>query len=279
MNAIAMFLEVCKTGSISRAAENLFVSQPAVSQAIAQLESQMSVLLLDRSSRSINLTPDGEAFYYKASALYKDYLETQTMFETPESKSLKIGCSVTTATYILPSLLSTYKDEVIVRVENAHALKDKLKSGSLDLAFIEGELSLDSFISYPIRTFEAVFVASPEYFSSHDVQFKDHKFLLREAGSSYRIYFENIASHFGTHIKASWQSVSTEALIQAAVHGHGIALAPYDACKDLIESKLLKVYDIDFPIQHDKNALVVNKHRIHESEIQEFIKHVTSNIF
>lgn len=67
--SIKIFIEIIESGSFTRAAENLQIHRPAVTKALQQLERHCGVRLLQRTTRQIHLTPDGEAFYRRSKPL------------------------------------------------------------------------------------------------------------------------------------------------------------------------------------------------------------------
>ncbi len=102
---IEVFLKVNETGSMSRAAELLYVTQPAVSQSIAELEQQVGVPLFERLKRKIFLTYAGEVFLDHVRRIHALFLETGFRMEAVaglKEERLRIGASMTIGSFTVP---------------------------------------------------------------------------------------------------------------------------------------------------------------------------------
>ncbi len=108
-----IFYEVAKTGNISKAAKELYISQPAISKAISKLEDSLKVSLFTRSSRGVHLTPEGELLFgYVQTAFQALDLGEQELKRIQEFNigHLKIGVSNTLCKYILLPYLKNFID-------------------------------------------------------------------------------------------------------------------------------------------------------------------------
>ena len=92
--------EVAKYGSISKAAEKLFVAQPNISRAIKELETSLGITIFERNSKGMTLTPDGERLMRYAGGILTQIEEVEEVFRGKESKKLKFSISVPRASYI-----------------------------------------------------------------------------------------------------------------------------------------------------------------------------------
>lgn len=92
--------EVAKCGSISKAAEKLFVAQPNISRAIKELENSLGITIFERNSKGMTLTPDGERLMRYAGGILTQIEEVEEVFRGEESKKLKFSISVPRASYI-----------------------------------------------------------------------------------------------------------------------------------------------------------------------------------
>ena len=90
-------ITIASCGSLSRAAETLYVSQPTISTAIKELESELSLTIFHRHSKGVTLTPEGADFLRSAKELYLQYEDLMLAYkdEAPASKSLRSPCSIT----------------------------------------------------------------------------------------------------------------------------------------------------------------------------------------
>lgn len=93
-------VEVAKTGSINKAAENLFMAQPNLSRAIKDLENSLGVTIFDRNSKGMSVTPHGEKLLLHAERLLKQVDELESLFSAEINKTLQFSISVPRASYI-----------------------------------------------------------------------------------------------------------------------------------------------------------------------------------
>lgn len=93
-------IEVANTNSINKAAEILYIGQPALSRAIKELESSVGTRLFERSAKGMTLTPDGEIFIRYAKAVLEQVDELESMFASGRTKKLRFSVSVPRASYI-----------------------------------------------------------------------------------------------------------------------------------------------------------------------------------
>lgn len=166
--------EVYKEKSFSRAAQNLYISQPALSAAIKKIESRIGCLLFDRSSKAIRLT-EGGTEYIKAIESIMD-IETRFANHLNNLNQLKIGrlaigASNVFASFILPAIIAAFTDQYpaikvnLIESTTAH-LEEQLFSGALD--FVLDNYSLDETI-YEKHLFcrECLLLAVPPKLSSN----------------------------------------------------------------------------------------------------------------
>ncbi len=142
---LQVFYTVVKTGSFTRAAEKLGMTQPAVTFQIKQLEEHFDTTLIDRSQRKLRLTPAGEIVFAYAEKLMQldEELETRISELTQELRGpLSIGCSTTLAAYWMPRLIEEFKrryPNVIPRliVGNSELTQQRVVNRELDMGMIE----------------------------------------------------------------------------------------------------------------------------------------------
>ena len=166
-----VFREVAEAGNISLAAENLYLSQSAVSQSVKQLEQQLGTRLFLRSPRGVTLTEDGRLlFEYVRSAI--GLLETgedklqQT--RTLQAGTLVIGASDTvTSQFLLPYLDGFHRcyPNIHIRIISGRSYKvlGLLRAGRVDIAFASAPGDADDLEHVPCLQTHTCFVAAPDY--------------------------------------------------------------------------------------------------------------------
>lgn len=189
LSSYRIFYAVANTGNISKAAKELYISQPAISKSIQKLEENIGVKLFDRSSRGVTLTLEGELLYTHV----KSAFETLTLGEDKLHRfislgigNLTIGVSSTLCKYILlPYLRDFIKKYPHINISIAchstnHTLK-LLEDGKLDIGLIGKPEILKNIDFYPLREIEDIFVATKDYLHNLRVRGVEKKHLLQNA--------------------------------------------------------------------------------------------------
>ncbi len=251
-----VFLAVAKNRSFSKAAEELHISQPAISQSISSLEKELETQLFIRTSRGIRLTGAGETLYSyveQALSIIKGG-ETQ-IYELKALKhgTLNIGASDTLCRhYLLPHLQHFHNKYpgVKLRVTNRTSKEtvDLLKHGKVDIGFINMPTELDDNISVQeLEQIQDCFVYSEKHFpdlrGQTDLQtLQTYPILMLEKESSSRRYVD---SFLKTHNVVPFPQIelgSHDLLLSFAEIGLGVAAVVKEYSKSYISSgKLTEV--------------------------------------
>jgi DNA-binding transcriptional LysR family regulator len=144
LDNLKTFIEVARLASFSRAAEKVLRSQPAVSAQIRQLEQEYGQRLLDRSAKSVRLTPAGEVVFDYANqllALQARSLQAVAEQDGVRSGTLSIGANEGTFLYVLPKVLAKYhkqfpKVKISVYRSFTHKVAEKVEEGTVDLGVL-----------------------------------------------------------------------------------------------------------------------------------------------
>jgi len=113
MNQLRAFYTVAKTGSITKAAQALMVTPPAITMQVKQLEKTVGIGLLFREGNTVNLTNVGKEVFEKAERIFGEIVEMENFFEditVGKVGELRIGASQTHAKYVMPGLISAFED-------------------------------------------------------------------------------------------------------------------------------------------------------------------------
>ncbi len=166
-----IFNTVAETGNISRAARQLYISQPAVSKAIQSLEDSLGVTLFIRGSRGVKLTDEGLLLYehtkHAFEALQRGEESIRKIHELGIGH-LRIGASTTLCRYLLLPYLNGFVREnphIKITIENqssSHTLK-QLENNQLDIGLVAKPSAQDSFYFYSLGEIEDIFVATQNY--------------------------------------------------------------------------------------------------------------------
>ena len=194
-------LRVTETGSYTRAAESLSLTQPAVSQHIRQLEAEYGVKLFEHSHNRIRLTPKGEEMVKYARRIQAMYtrLEQAMRSDREELHSLTIGITHTAESSAIIEALAVYVrqfDDLTLKIitSTSDKLYGMLKNYELDFAFAEGRFDDDSLRCLMLDTDRLVLVVPPDHALAQSVtvtinQLKKERLILRLPNSNTRNLF------------------------------------------------------------------------------------------
>ena len=249
LNALRVFYTVAKLQSFSGAAETLFISQPAVSKALKELEHQLSLKLIERATkgRKLALTEGGVALYEHARNIFA--IEKTAIDDIKSRTGLKrgtivIGTSTTIASYWLPPYLarfcSAYPNiKVEVKVENTEKIEHALLECSIDLALVEGTPTEKKIVPRHWQDDLMSVVTPPNFKPSPNLnEWLNQQFwLLREPGSGTREMSVKMLEKQGIKVSNSMQLGSNEAIARSVAQGMGIAILPNVVTEDLVQLK------------------------------------------
>ncbi|HUX36690.1 MAG TPA: LysR family transcriptional regulator [Rectinemataceae bacterium] len=229
-----IFLGVCEAGSMTAAAESLGMTQPPVSQGIAELERHYGVRLFERLGRKIRITPSGEILRSYAIETLRLVDEAERgLFELQDAGSLRVGASMTIGGTILPLVLADLRIRqprirLSILVDNTSTVIGRLKSADLDLGFVEGMDEWPDMAAEALYEDELALVCGPghELAGRGSIKARDldgRSFIVREEGSGTR---EAFAQAMG-EADLSWEAIGvangTEAIVGLVSAGLGLA--------------------------------------------------------
>ncbi len=261
LRQLKVFESVARHLNYTRAAEELHLTQPAVSMQIKQLEEGLGVALLEQLGKRIHLTEAGqEALTYTRSVTQQlDELEgVLNQIKGLSGGRLRISVA-TTANYIIPTLLGTFSRRypdvtVTLDVTNRETLLQQLNENIVDLVIMgqppaEANVEAEAFMDNPL-----VVVAPPDHPLAGKKkipleQLQEEIFLVRESGSGTRIAMERFFSERGMKLKTGMEVGSNEAIKQSVQAGLGLGLLSRATIEQELTLKRLVVLDIKgFPI-------------------------------
>ena len=232
-----VFRTVAECGSVSAAAQELFIFQSAVSQSIRQLEEQLGIRLFSRSSRGVALTNEGKLlleYVERGLSLIENGEEKLSQVRELAAGELTIGASDTvTKTYLLPRLEAFHKayPDIRIRILNGTTkmVLDYLHAGQVDVAFAseaQDERLYD--LRHCLDTHTA-FVASPDYPCDFEKRYTMAEMaafplILLERKASSRLYLERCFREHGLEIEPEIELGSHNLLISLARIGLGVAV-------------------------------------------------------
>ena len=197
---VETFLAVCQTMNFTRAAEQLHITQPAVSQHIHALEEQYGAKLFRSQGKQLQLTESGRLFFRTAAAMHHDDLRLrEALHQENTRRRLRFGATLTIGEYIMPGplhrLLEREPDiQLYMLTANTQELLKLLDQGELDFAIVEGYFDKQAYDSLVYCIQRYIPVCSAEHPFSHPVRrledLLEERLLVREPGSGTRNVLE-----------------------------------------------------------------------------------------
>lgn len=255
---LRVFISVCKHLSMTRAAEELFIAQPAVSNTISEIEKNYNVVLFNRINKRLYLTEEGKNLYFKAQEVMNSFEEFEELaFNSSKKPLLKIGSSLTIGKQQMPRLIRSLKEnfdniDVQISVNQTSVIEDKILNGLLDFAFIQGRPSDPNIVSRLIDTNTLIAACGKGYQIPNEVTLKElckYDLLLREDESVSREFLDHIFALENLTVTPVMESISNQALISAAVQNLGVTVLPEALLKRRLENGTLRkitVSDYEF---------------------------------
>ena len=268
-----IFIQVYQTQNITRAAEQLHMTQPAVTRAIQEIEHYYGVCLFERINRGLYATESARQLYAHAVHIVEsvDIME-KGLRNWDEFGILRVGASITLGSFLMPKLAAEFSKahpnlKLKVRISNGRSLHELLCDNQLDIAFIEGGVVEQQLCFETFAGDRLVLIMPPDHpLKDADVvrliDLKDCNFLLREPGSAGRTFLDHVFAVHGMTVEPAWESFSTQAIIKAVNAGIGISFLPDKLVRGAIDAGHVATHEIaDEPFT--RNNYIVwhqNKH-------------------
>jgi DNA-binding transcriptional LysR family regulator len=240
-----VFLAVAKAGSFRAAAEAMHLSQPALSQHVAEMERELGTRLFDRLGRKVALTEAGRVLENHAHRLFASLAsarEAVADLSGLKRGSLVLGASTTPGIYVLPGMIAAFQKTypgvaLSLRIANSALIEEQIRGNELDLGVVGGHpLRLGEECVAAGLLDELVLIVPPSHpwARRREIQpslLEGERLLVREEGSATRQVTERALQRAGGHIKASMELGHTEAIKQAVMVGLGIAFVSIHAIR------------------------------------------------
>lgn len=283
---LRIFATVCMENSITLAAKKLYISQPAVSNAIKELESYYGSPLFDRISKRLYLTETGKTVSHYANHIISLFDELETSIKNDDSGNLRIGASITIGTFLIPDYIKNFSmrfpnHQTFVTIDSSDIIERLVLDNELDIALIEGIVHSEQLISKEFIDDELVVICDPNNHllrkgcvSLEDLI--DQPFLFREKNSGTRELTESILSLYSITVTPLWESSSTEAIVHGVSKGIGISILPLQLVQGYIDRKeVARLYldNVKFDRQYH---IIYHKSKFLTPAAQEFITMCTS---
>lgn len=246
------FQTLARIQHVTKAAETLSITQPALSRSIVRLENHLGVPLFDRQGRSIKLNKYGERFLKRVDSMIQEYTEGKEEIQSllkPDQGEVSLGFLHTLGTTIVPNLIGTFKDRypnVHFQLNQSHSnlLLDKLKSGELDLCLL-ASFPAESNIMWKPLWQEELFLFLPKNHvlaAREDItlnEIANEPFVLMKKGFALRVTIDHLFEQVNITPSIVFEGEEAATIAGFVAAGLGVSILP--DFKGLDQTNIAKV--------------------------------------
>ena len=251
------FLEVAKQGSFSRAGEKVFRSQSAVSAQIRQLEQEYGDRLLDRSGKSVKLTPAGQVLFEYAERL-KNMRDESLMAVADHGRTprgtLMVGANEATCLYVLPEVFAEYCRlypgvQISIYRNFSYKIVEKLENGSIDVGIVTLPVKSPSLKIQPIFRDKLMLMVSPKNpLARHKVvpvrEIVKHPLLFPKTGHTRRLLDKLFRAH-SPDLQVRMELPSVGMIKSFVAADLGVSLISACFARDEVQAGRVKLIDLE----------------------------------
>lgn len=272
IDSYRIFESVARNESISKASEELYISQPAVSQAIKRLEDGVGGQLFIRTKNGVMLTTEGNVFYQyikKGLEFIDNGEKVFSSLKNIETGIIRIGASTTiTKNLLLPYLKQFHEKYPNIDIEIVNELSSNLvymlKNGLLDVLVINTPIKNSAELDvFPFTTVQDVFCCAPKYMDTEKVytfeDLKKYKLIAQKMPSNTRAFFEDFLKHNNQSLEPSIEAVSFSVVEDLTKIGFGYACLTKEYIKKDLEAGGLVEIKTNIAIPSRNVCLAIKK--------------------
>lgn len=280
---IKIFIEIYRSGSVTQAAKQLHMTQPAVTRALKELENYYGICLFERIGRRLSVSPAGQALYPQALHIADTFDHLEKGLQNWDTFGvLRVGASITLGNFFLPEAALALRAlrpnlKLHATISNGASIEQALCENLLDVAMIEGRVTQAQLVREPFAQDQLVLILPPDhplcaYEALRMEQLSACDFLLREPGSAGRTFLEHVFAAHAMTLQPVWESASTQALVKAVHAGLGVSLLP----RQLVQADLSAKTVVSRPVLDEPFArthfLVWHKDKFLTGSAQIFLR-------
>lgn len=278
-----IFLHVCDERNMTAAAEKLRITQPSVSQAIAELEDHYKVKLFERLGRKLFITMAGQKLLEYARHIVNLNREVEdAMREISRKGVIRIGASVTVGSYLLSGLMNEFETihpavRIVSAVHNTKIIEGMLLQDQLDIGLVEGRVHSSGLIAKPFMQDELVLVcgvAHPLFRRSKvsPSQLENMEFVVREEGSGTRELFEAVMESCGIGWQIHGVYNNVEMIKNAVSTGRALSVMSSLTIMEEVNAGILFAIDVDGMKFRRQFSIVYHKNKYLSSTLCQLIQ-------
>ncbi len=258
-----IFYEVAKTGNISKAAKELYISQPAISKAIGKLEDSLDTTLFSRNSRGVQLTEEGRILFDHACRAFEELQNGEAQLRRAKQfhmGHIRMGVSNTLCRYIMISYLKGFIEQyphvkITIDTQSTTHTMAMLEQQKIDLGLIADPGPQKNLVFLPIMEIQDIFVASPAYLDNLRLReggqadvFQVGNIMLLDRANITRRYLDDYLSLHHITPNNLLEVTTMDLLIEFARIGLGIGSVIREFVKEDLDSGRLAQIPLKSPI-------------------------------
>ena len=268
---------------MTRAAEIVYMTQPSVSQVIAELEKEYGVRLFERLNHRLYLTAAGEQLRSYASHIVNlsEQVKKELADQTAQG-AIRVGASLTIGAHLLPGIIKAYRQElpeveIFTQVDNTSVIEKLIMEDRIDLGLVEGPVYSAHIREEMLCEDDLVIICGPGHPFWGEGMIEINRlagkpFIIREQGSGTRDIFEKIMNEAGANWKIVGVYNNTEAIKQAVRENLGLAVVPKISIKEEVERGLLQTIEVSGLNLKRNFNLVYHRQKFFTLAMQTFIR-------
>lgn len=258
---LEIFAIVVQTGSFSAAAERLLMTQPAVSQHIQDLEASLGAKLFARGRRGVTLTPAGETLHRYTQEILRLLAEAEnavTDVQHLASGQVRVAATPGVGVYLLPDWIQAFRQRypnlsVTVETSITPQIVAGLRTGKMDIGFIEGELEgvePENIGVQELEVNEQFVIVGPKHpwWSRENVRLAElagQSMVMRQRNSQTRIWLDGELQAAAVSVSVAAEFDNVESIKRAVAKGKDIAILPEYAVRSELEMRMLRAVPVE----------------------------------
>ncbi|MDE6585089.1 MAG: LysR family transcriptional regulator [Clostridia bacterium] len=281
-----VFYTVARCGSLTKAAQELFISQPAVSQSVKQFENQLGVNLFNRTHRGMDLSAAGKLIFKQveeALNLLDDAESKVSELKTTATGRIRIGATDSIFSHFLSDKLAAFNEKYpAVKLELISSTSpytlSQLKEGRCDIAFINLPLDDDDVNFYgTVGHLNDAFVAGAKYEHLKGVEIsleslRDYPLMFIEENTVARKALSAFCENLGISLAPDTEVANWDLMKKLVIKGMGLGCIPREYCLDEFASGELIELSVCPPLPARGIGIVIAKHAALSYAMKEFLK-------
>ncbi len=291
MNPIKYFILLLFIGSITKAANSLYISQPAITKTIKKLETELGITLFNRGPKGVVLTQNGKIFYEFIKNGVESFINGEhklTSLKNLETGTIRIGASTTITKYFLLPFIEKFHNQfpnIDISITNSltNRLIADLKKGSLDLLVVNlPTQNDDTLIITPCATLQDCFAGNLSYKKKilKEISLEDlvtnFPIITQKEPSNTRAFLNSLMEKNNISFHPKFDIVSYALVKDFAKIGMGISYITKEFAKDELENELLFEIPIKEKIPKRSLGIVLPKNTITSFATEKFIELITN---